>query len=37
MGAYGAALIARERYQEGEKSAMLPVQELKSFTVKTKP
>ncbi len=35
MGAYGAALIARERYHEGEKSAMLPVQELKSFTVNT--
>ncbi len=33
MGAYGAALIARERYQEGEASALLGEDELISFAM----
>lgn len=35
MGAYGAALIARERYKEGEESQLLSLEALKKFTVKT--
>ncbi len=33
MGAYGAALIARERSQEGDVSALLGLEELKEFTM----
>ncbi len=35
MGAYGAALIARERYQEGEETKLLGLEALKRFSVKT--
>lgn len=35
MGAYGAALIARERYNEGEESSMLTKEELAAFSVKS--
>lgn len=33
MGAYGAALISRERYQEGEVTKLLPKEELGSFSM----
>ena len=35
MGAYGAALIAGERYREGERTTLLPSSELKAFAVNT--
>ena len=34
MGAYGAALISRERYREGEMSSLLKASELNDFTMK---
>jgi len=34
MGAYGAALIAKERYREGEKSTLLSKEALSDFTLK---
>ncbi len=34
MGAYGAALIAREHYREGEKTSLLGREELKNFSMK---
>lgn len=34
MGAYGAALIAKENHQEGERSAIFAPEALESFTVK---
>lgn len=34
MGAYGAALIAKERYVEGEETALLPEEALDKFEVK---
>ena len=36
MGALGAALIAKERHKEGTKSTILPKEELKDFTYKSK-
>ncbi len=36
MGALGAALIAKERYEEGEESNILLKDELDSFSYKTK-
>ena len=35
MGAFGAALIAKERYTEGHKTELLKKEELKSFTFET--
>ena len=35
MGAFGAALIARERYQEGEKTAMLSIDQINSLQYTT--
>ncbi len=35
MGAYGAALIAKERYLEGEKTALLKREELTNFAMKS--
>ena len=35
MGAFGAALIARERHEEGRKSSMLPMEEILSLTFET--
>lgn len=35
MGAFGAALIARERYQEGYETTLLPACELKDFRTDT--
>ena len=35
MGAFGAALIARERYKEGEKSSMLSFEEIDKFEYTT--
>ena len=35
MGAFGAALIARERYVEGEGSTLLSADQLENFTLKT--
>ncbi|NLT94125.1 MAG: 2-hydroxyacyl-CoA dehydratase [Clostridia bacterium] len=35
MGAFGAALIARERYEKGYKSTLLKKDEIKDFTVRT--
>jgi len=35
MGAYGAALIARDRYREGEESSLLAADQLEDFTVST--
>ena len=35
MGAYGAALIARERYQEGEYTALTGKEELEAFSIRT--
>ena len=35
MGAFGAALIARENYAEGEMSSLLKREELDSFDVET--
>lgn len=35
MGAFGAALVAKERYQEEYVSELLPVQELKDFRTET--
>lgn len=35
MGAFGAALIARERHAENYKTALLDKQELKEFSIKT--
>lgn len=36
MGALGAALIAKERYEEGKKSSILPKEKLDSFSYTTK-
>ena len=36
MGALGAALIAKERYEEGIESTILTKEELDNFTYKTK-
>ncbi len=36
MGAFGAALIAKERYQEGEASTLLNLEELEAFELQTK-
>ncbi|MDF2538984.1 MAG: hypothetical protein K0S76_2005 [Herbinix sp.] len=33
MGAYGAAIIAKERYAEGEVSTLLPIEVLSTFTM----
>ena len=35
MGAFGAALIARERYSECKKTTMLPIEEIESMEYKT--
>ncbi len=35
MGAFGAALIARERYEEGYKTSMLDLKAVESFTFET--
>ena len=35
MGAYGAAVIAKERYEEGRRSTLLGKDSLKSFSVET--
>ena len=35
MGAFGAALIARERYKEGKKTTMLPINEIENMTYST--
>lgn len=35
MGAFGAALIARDRHEEGRKSSMLPMEEILSLTFET--
>ncbi|NMA69909.1 MAG: 2-hydroxyglutaryl-CoA dehydratase, partial [Desulfitobacterium sp.] len=35
MGAFGAALIARERYEDGYESALLPLDELEAFQAET--
>jgi predicted CoA-substrate-specific enzyme activase len=35
MGAFGAALIARERYEKGHKSSLLDAGKLKEFVLKT--
>ncbi len=35
MGAFGAALIARERYQEGEKTSMLSIDQINSLKYTT--
>lgn len=35
MGAYGAALIARERYDESKKTSMLPIDKILSLSYKT--
>lgn len=35
MGAFGAALIARERHEEGQKSSMLPIEEILALTFET--
>ncbi|HHV13736.1 MAG TPA: 2-hydroxyacyl-CoA dehydratase [Clostridiales bacterium] len=35
MGAYGAALIAQERYREGEETKLLSLEALQHFSVKT--
>ena len=35
MGAFGAALIARERYQEGEKTSMLSIDQINSLQYTT--
>ncbi|MBB2183734.1 2-hydroxyacyl-CoA dehydratase [Lachnospiraceae bacterium MD1] len=35
MGAYGAALISKERYREGEKTSLLPVEALNHFQMTT--
>lgn len=32
MGAYGAALIAKERYREGEKSSLIPLELLRDYS-----
>lgn len=34
MGAYGAALISKERYREGEESTLLSKEELRDFSMK---
>ena len=36
MGAFGAALIAKERYVEGHKTTLLGPDELKDFNIKTR-
>jgi predicted CoA-substrate-specific enzyme activase len=36
MGAFGASLIAKERYQEGSESTMLPATDLSTFKAKNK-
>lgn len=36
MGAFGAALIARERYEEGHETSLLNVEQLNEFNIKTK-
>ena len=33
MGAFGAALIARERYQDCEGTTMLPIDEIRSLRI----
>ena len=35
MGAFGAAIVACEEYQEGEVSTILPLEQVDSFSVKT--
>ncbi|MGI6777468.1 MAG: acyl-CoA dehydratase activase-related protein [Acetivibrionales bacterium] len=35
MGAYGAALIARERYQEGHRSTLISMDDIRNFTIST--
>lgn len=35
MGAYGSALIAKEKYQEGEASTLLPKEQLSDFTMES--
>ena len=35
MGAYGAALIAKERYQEGDVSSLLPKEQLTNFAMQS--
>lgn len=34
MGAYGAALISKEHYKEGEKTSLLGIEELNNFSMK---
>ena len=36
MGAFGAALIARERHEAGVKTSMLPIEKIKTLTYTTK-
>lgn len=36
MGAFGAALIARERHEDGQKSSMLSIEEINALTFDTK-
>ena len=35
MGAFGAALIAKERYEEGKISTLLTLEQLDNFNVET--
>ena len=35
MGAFGAALVARERYEEGKKSTMLSIEDITNLTFET--
>ena len=35
MGAFGAALIARERYTAGQETTMLPIEKINSLQYKT--
>lgn len=35
MGAYGAALISKEKYAEGEKSTLIDIKSLREFSLKT--
>lgn len=35
MGAYGAAIVASEEYKDGDRSDLLPLEEVDSFTVTT--
>ena len=36
MGAFGAALIARERYEQGQQTSLLSLEELENFSMKTR-